>query len=191
MTDSPYGVTPGGAWPPPGPPAGPPPAWPPVTPKQSRAPVIISLVVALIAVAIAIGAWFKPSDHEAQAVSSDTKPQYSGQQVADAKKAMCDAYDSAYKASANAGGQTSDDPTLKFVIAVNTRLATQFAANYLAKTLDQNPPTPSSLTGQIREIVALYDQIVLGQLSGTSNADLRPTYDKLDATGAQIAQACQ
>jgi hypothetical protein len=191
MTDSPYGVTPGGAWPPPGPPAGPPPVWPPVAPKQSRAPVIISLVVGFVAVAVAIGAWFRPSAHEAPAAPSDTTPQYSDQQVADAKKAMCSAYDKIYNALKGAGSQTSDDPTLKFIIAVNIRLATVANSNYLTKALAENPATPTDLANTFRDMTSAYDELVLAQLANAPKEDLDPLNAKLDNADSAAYQACK
>lgn len=189
MTDSPYGVTPGGTWPPPGPLAGPPPVWPPPAPKQSRAPVIISLVVALIAVAVAIGAWFRPAREASP--PPDSTPQYSTQQVADATKAMCAAYDKIYAALSGAGGQSSSDPNVQLTIAVNTRLATHVNSDYLRQVLAQNPATPPALVDTFREMAAAYDEIVLAQLGGAQTADLGAPNAKLEDADEKAAKACK
>lgn len=189
MTNPPYGPTPGGQWPPPGPPAGPPPAWPSAAPKQSRTPVIVSLVIAVVAIAVALGAWFRPTDE----TPPDTKatPQFTDQQVSDAKNATCSAYDKAFKAVTTAGGQISDDPSSKFIISVNVRLATQVASSYLTKTITQNPATPVDLATNIRDISSIWEDIVLAQLAGSQNDELAPVYDKLEAANSKIKLACK
>ena len=84
MSQAPYG---------PGPAA--PSGWPPQVPPPSssgpsRLPTIIAIVIALIAVAVAIAAWFRPAP-KAETPAAKT---YSEQEIADAKKAVCDAYES-------------------------------------------------------------------------------------------------
>lgn len=187
MTGSPYGVTPGGTWP--GPPAGPPPPWPPAALKQSRAPVIISLVVALIAVAVAIGAWFRPGPEVA--APKEVTPQYSDQQVADAKKAMCSVYDKIYAAITYSGGQRSDDPTLQKIISVNTRLATHVNSDYIRQMLAQNPATSPDLVSAFRDMTSAYDEIVLAQLANAPKEQLQSTNKKLDAADTTVYQACK
>jgi hypothetical protein len=189
MTNPPYGDAPGGQWPPPGPPAGGPTPWPVAAPKQSRTPIIISLVVAFVAVALAIGAWFRPAPDSPTPL--DASPKYSEQQVSDARKNVCSAYNDVYKATSGAGGQRSDDPTLKFVISINARLASQFSSSYLSRTLDDNRAAPPSLIESVRNLVSAYDAIVVGQLAGSSDDEIQPAYDKLDSAGKDLAQACK
>jgi hypothetical protein len=191
MTDSHYGVTPGGAWPPPGPPAGPLSSWSPPVPKQSRAPVIISLVVALIAIAVAIGAWFKPSDRDAATPPSDPTPQYSDQQIADAKKAVCGAHDLVYRATTYSGTQKSDDPALQLIIAVNIRLTSSLSAQYFQTKLDQYPATPPDLAAAMRELVATNQEMALLQIANASKDELEPIYQSFDAADARVIQACK
>ena len=71
--------------------------------------MIIAIVVALLALAVAAASWFRPT-HEA----TPATPQYSEQQVADAKKNLCDAYDTMYRAIQTAGPPTSEDPNQKY-----------------------------------------------------------------------------
>jgi hypothetical protein len=194
MSASPYGNTPGGQWPPPpGPPQCPPPGWPAATPRQPRLPVIISLVVALAAIAVAVGAWFRPATDANSASPPDSKSQFSEEQIADAKEAVCDAYDKTYKAVATAGRQQSDDPTLEFVISVNTRLATQFSSRFLSDVLEANPATPADLASHVRGMTSAWDNIVLLQLAGNEGDGpaYKPYYADLDSSDTEIAKGCE
>jgi hypothetical protein len=189
MTNPPYGPTPGGQWPQPGSPAGQPSAWPAVPPKQSRGPVIISLVVAVIAMAVAVAAWFRPAPDPPAA--ADSSPKYSAQEVTEADRAMCAAYDKVYAALAGSGGQSSTDPNIQLVIALNTRLATHVNSDYLRQALAQNPATTPDLAGTFRKMASAYDEIVLGQLAGSQTADLQQFNDQLDAADTEAKKACK
>ncbi len=73
----------------------------PISPNgPSRVPMIVAIVISLLALALAAAAWFRPT-HDA----TPATPQYSEQQVADAKKNVCGAYDTMYRASQRAGNQ--------------------------------------------------------------------------------------
>lgn len=187
MTGSPYGVTPGGTWPPP---AGPPPFGPPPAPKQSRAPVIISLVVAFIAIAVAIGSWFRPTGDDSPP-PSDATPQYSEQEVAEAKNAVCEAHDFVNRATQTAGRQTSEDPAIIAVIAVNIRLGSTLSASYLLATLDTYPATPPDLTKATRDLANAYQETTLAHLSDASESELDSVYERLNSTDVELAEACK
>jgi hypothetical protein len=189
MTNPPFGTAPGGQWPPLGPPAGPPAGWPPVAAKQSRLPVIISLVVALIAVAVAIGAWFRPTP-ETPAVTNSA-PQFTEQQVAEAKKGICDAHDLVNRASAYAGTQKSEDPTLEFIISVNIRLSGTAQGDYLLAVADKYPATSPPLDESVRELGLALQETTLLQLANAPQNELDTIYAKLDAADAKVVEACK
>jgi hypothetical protein len=162
--------------------------WPTPAPKQSRAPVIISLVVALIAIAVAIGGWFRPAS---EASAPDTKSQFSEQQVADAKTAMCAAFDKATKAVAGAGSQTSDDPATKVLISVNTRLAFHVMTDYFRSELAQNPAAPPELVNAFRNSISAYEDMVLTQLANAPKDELDAVYAKTTASDEAMVEACK
>jgi hypothetical protein len=188
MSESPYGAMPGGQWPPPGAPQGYPPARPATPTKPSRAPVIISLVIAIIAIAVAVGAWFRPAPN-----TSDTKttPQYSEQQVADAKEAVCAAHDLVTRATETAGAQTSDDPTVKFLFAVNGRVGAITSANYILATLEEFPATSDQLANAVRETALAYQETNLLHLANAPKEETDVVYDKLNAADARYVEACK
>lgn len=181
MSQAPYG--PGPAGPTPWPPQGPPPA-----PRgPSRLPTIVAIVIALIAVAVAIGAWFRPAPKP----ETPAAKTYSEQEVADAKKAVCDAYgktDRAVQATGRkSGGQ---DPTAILAVAVNIRLALSESSSFLLRTLAENPAAPPGLQEQIRAAALAYQDIAIDQLGEASQQELAPFLQKMDSTDVAIKQAC-
>ncbi|MCV7228287.1 hypothetical protein [Mycolicibacterium komossense] len=149
--------------------------------------------MALVAIAVAIGAWFRPANEAHPASPPDSKSQFSEEQITEAKKAACSAYDKTTKAVSKAASLNSPDPTMTFVIAVNTRLATQFSSRFISDTLDSNPATPSDIAQNLRELTSAWDEIVLAQLSEIKGDDptLKPAFDQLDSADQAIAQACK
>jgi hypothetical protein len=150
-------------------------------------PTVIAIVIAVIAVAVAIGAWFRPVP-KPEAPAAKT---YSEQEVADAKKAVCDAFDQVKKSVTAAGAKSGDNPTDTFVVAVNIRVALTASSNYLFQTLDANSAVPKDLADPIRNLAITYRKIVMEQLADTSAADLNPLATSADEEFANIKQACQ
>lgn len=189
MSGPPFGVPPGGTWqPPPSPINFEPPSR---TPKTGLS-TVLCLVISTLAIAIAIGSWFKPSGSEVdQSTEADST---SAQTVADAKRAttaVCSARELAGKAGAVAGGKTSDDPNMRFVVAVNSRLASAVSADYLAYILDQNPDTPPALSTPIGRVIESLNEITLLNLADSDESALEPIYKKLDDADAEAARECE
>jgi hypothetical protein len=125
------------------------------------------------------------------AAPAEAAPQYSEQRVADAKKAVCGAYDRLFQAVSAAGKSQADDPTSKFVVAINVRLATQFAANYLRNVLTENDAAPADLGSSVHKLASAWDEIVLAQISGAESSELSPQFQKLEEAGTAMTQACK
>lgn len=179
MSDSPYG----------GMPAGPTPRIPQgqlPSNGPSRVPLIIAIVVALLALALAAAAWFRPAPEPTPAAH-----QYSDQQVADAKKNLCDAYITTYRSIQNAGNQSGSDPTQVFVVAINTRLAFQASADYLDSQLALNPAAPSDLATETGNISSGYHRLVLAQIAGAQREELDSVNHEIDTAHAAIIEKCQ
>ncbi|WP_197382900.1 hypothetical protein [Mycolicibacterium mengxianglii] len=187
MNDSPYGVKPGGPWQPPIPYAPPGPPWH----RPSRIPLVVSVVGVPIAIALAAASWFRASGGESLPVATDSSSQHSEQEVAAAKKAICDARNMGYEASAVAGNKTSDDPNIQFVIAVNVRLSSIASAEYLQLQIDKHPAAPPALAAAARDLALAYTNMTLFHLSDASDEKLKPAYAELDAADAKVIQACK
>ncbi|MBB3600465.1 hypothetical protein FHT40_000098 [Mycolicibacterium sp. BK556] len=179
MSQGPYGPAPSGPaqWPAPSPSRGP-----------SKLPAIVAIVIAVIAVAVAIGAWFRPAPKP----ETPAAKTYSEQQVADAKKAVCDAYgrtDRALNATGKKNG--GDDPTGVIAVAVNVRLALSESSSFLLRTIDANPATPEDLRGQVIAAANAFQNIAIDQLGEASQAELDPFLKQADSSDAAIKQACK
>ena len=148
-------------------------------------PAIIAVVVSLLALGLAAAAFFKPKHDDAPAA-----PQYSDQQVADAKKNVCDAYTLMDKAIHYAGSLTSEDPNQKFMISLNIRLAFNSAADHLLAAAGQNPEGPEALLSSINDLANTYQKIVLAQTAVAPEDEMKPLYSAADASVASIKQAC-
>lgn len=172
---------------PPGPAPWPQQGFPPAR-GPSRLPVFLALGVAVVALGLAIGAWFRPA---ATTPAVPTSPQYSEQEVADAKTAVCDAYDTTYKSLYAAGSRRSDDPTQTLPIAVNTRLAFHASADYLSEQLAQNPAAPSNLAEEVRKLASASDSLVLAQIADSSKDELDGISSKLDSAESAIKAECK
>jgi hypothetical protein len=152
--------------------------------------VIISLVVALIAVAIAVAAWFRPTDDVS--TSPTTKPQqFDSQETAAADKALCDSYHKMFRSVNGAGGQTSDDPLLQQIYAINIRLATDVASNYMLASLRDNPAGSAELASEVRDLANSYNDVLMAQLANAPKSELDPLYSKIDDADAKLVKACQ
>ncbi len=147
--------------------------------------MIIAVVVSLLALGLAAAAFFKPKHDDAPAA-----PQYSDQQVADAKKNLCDAYNDMDKATHYAGSLTSEDPNQKFMISLNIRLAFNSAADHLLAAAVQNPEGSEQLITSIKSLAMTYQKIVLAQTAVAPENEMKPLYTAADASVAAIKQAC-
>lgn len=181
MSQAPYG--PGPAGPAPWPPQGPAPA----ARGASRVPTIIAIVIALIAVAVAIASWFRPAP-KAETPAAKT---YSEQEIADAKRAVCDAYDTVNKTVDVAGSKSGDNPTDSFVVAINTRLALATSSSFLTSQLSANPATPDDLSEPVRDLAHQYQVITMNQLADARTADLQSFATAADRAVARIKEACR
>jgi len=154
--------------------------------KASRATAIIAVVVSLLALALAAAAFFKPQ-HDA----TPAAPQYTDQQVADAKKNVCDAYSEMYKGIQGAGSLTSDDPNQKFMIAMNTRLAFNTAADYLTLALQESPAAPSEVSHSARGLAVAYQRLVLARSAQAEQPVVDSIGQEINESESALVQACK
>ncbi len=176
MSHAPYGQMP--ATPPPWPPH-----VPPVGRSASRLLGITGLVLGLLGLGIGTAAWFR-------AAPKPEATAYTERQVADAKKAVCDAYAKGLRSIRTAGSKPVD-PTNWLPVAVNTRLAEVAVGNYLVNTLDANPATSSELREAISKLAQEYQDMALVQLADGRNSDYESVTTAADEEISKISQTCQ
>jgi len=180
MSQAPYGPGPAApsAWPPQGP--------PPSSGGPSRLPTIIAIVIALIAVAVAIAAWFRPAP-KAETPAAKT---YSEQEIADAKKAVCDAFERALNAL-TANSLQPDSPNEGLAVIANSRIAIHAAGTYLVATLSDQPAAPEELAAPVKSLADQYQRMVLDQIGGADRAALDADYQNADSLTSKISKVCK
>lgn len=157
------------------------------SPGASRLPNVIAIAIAVVALAVAAGAWFRPLP-KPEAPATQT---YSEQEVAEAKRAVCEAFTKVQNVLTTTGGKTSDDSTEAFAVAVNTRLALETTSTFLARTLEENRPTPANLATPVRELSSSYQAIALAQLDESPRSEVSLIAATSDAAVARISQTCR
>ncbi len=104
---------------------------------------------------------------------------------------MCDAYTIAARAVEGAGGQSSEEPSLKYGMVVNTRLAFHVMTDYFRSKLAENPAAPPDMTEDFRELIAAYDDMILTQLANASSQELQSVYARTESADAAVVAACK
>jgi hypothetical protein len=169
-----------------------PPPWSPAMSPAPRQPsrwlALISLVVALFAIGLAIGAWFRPLPSNKSAPA----PNYTNQQVTDAKSKVCAAFDKVNNAvrTTTARDKGSDYAT-QLASAVNVRQALVAGSQYLATILDEEPATPSDLASNIRRLVNAYQLLTIELLADAPDSEKSPIVRSGDETTSTIEGLCK
>lgn len=136
----------------------------PATGKPSLWLGALSVVLAVAALGFAVAAWVRSAPEAA--------PVYSEQQVADAKKAVCDAFaqvDRALTASSLGGGADSPNGV---VIGINVRAALTASAQYLSTKVNEHPATPSDIAELLKSASNTYQEMAISQFGRASDARL-------------------
>lgn len=147
---------------------------------------IAAIALSLLAVAPAAAGCSKPAPE-----TKTTEPQYSEQQVADAKKNLCDAYDTIYRAVERAGTTTSEDPNQKYMISISTRLAFNTAADYLMAVVEKSPAGPPVLVDATVKLANSYRKVILAQIADAGREKLDPIYSEIDSADAGVKAGCE
>lgn len=154
----------------------------------SRLPTIIAIVIAVIAIAVAIGAWFRPAPKP----ETPAAKTYSDQETADAKKAVCDAYDLVHQAILTTNNKSGgSDPTAVLAVASNGRLAVHAGGQYLTDALSRYPATPNDLARSITDLATTFQKLTLEYLAETPDSEQEPLLRSADDATAQIKQNCK
>lgn len=178
MSQHPYGPVPTTA-----------PAWEPGTAQTqrnvSRLLGAVAVALAALALVVAVAAWFRAAPKPVAA------PVYSQQQVDDAKKAVCEAFERGVKTLEIAGNRTGDSPVEADVVAVNTRLALASVSSYLTNELATNlAAAPPELVDDVRQLSMLYQDIEMAQLADATKEDVAPAAKSADTTASKIRKLC-
>lgn len=148
---------------------------------------VVGSVLGLLGLIAGVGAWLRPLP-----TAESSAPVYSEEQVADAKKAVCEAYGEVSRAiTATTSRDRGDDPTTKLVVAVNVRLALYAGGDYLRGSLSASPATPDELSDSVLGLAQAYQQVAIKQLGEAPRDDLDALADSAKSYASQIDKACQ
>ena len=120
------------------------------------------------------------------------KPAYSEEQVADAKKAVCEVFEAGMKSIQGAGNKKPDNPgdTLPGSV-VNMRLAEIAVANSFFRSTEVNHAAPPDLIELTNQLGNVYQDIALTQLADGSKLQVDPIASKADDLIPKIEQKCR
>lgn len=141
----------------------------------------------LLAVSAGVAGCSRPA-----ASSEAAKPAYSDQQVADAKKAVCETFASGQRSIRAAGNRKPENPADPFPLtAINVRLAEVAVGNSLFNSVNQNPAAPTELIHLANQLGKNYQDIVLIQLADGQPADFNSLAVQSEETISKIKEICQ
>jgi hypothetical protein len=181
MSQAPYGPGPAApsGWPPQGP--------PPSSSGPSRVPTIIAIVIALIAVAVAIAAWLRPAPR-AETPAAKT---YSEQEIADAKKAVCDAFGQTRKAiEVTNHKDVGPDPAALLAVAANGRIALTTGADYLLAETADHPALAADLLTAVKDLSNSYRRLAIEYMAEAPQDAMEPIFRQADDASAKVRQFC-
>ena len=164
--------------------------WQSPAPVQGRSPArwlpILGAGLGLLGLIAGVGAWMRP------APSGGAVPVYSDQQVADAKKAVCEAFEAGQRSIRAAGNRRPENPADPFPLtAINVRLAEVAVSNSLLNAVYENPAAPAELIRLADQLGKTYQDIALIQLADGQPADFSSLALRSEDTISQIRMTCQ
>lgn len=161
--------------------------WPPSAPSPgpSRLLPILGVVLGLLGLATGTAAWFRA------APSHSAAPAYSEQQVADAKKAVCEAYAKGVRSMRVVTGRVVDNPSEALPVAVNSRLAEVAVANYFINTAAANPAAPSEIKSMMSQLAKAYEEVALIQLADGTPTDYQAQKQFVNDSVQTLDEICR
>lgn len=126
------------------------------------------------------------------ASSEAAKPAYSDQQVADAKKAVCETFEAGQRSMRAAGSRKPENPADPFpVTAINVRLAEVAVSNSLFNSINRNPAAPAALIHLADQLAKNYQDIALIQLADGQPADFNSLAMQSEDAISNIKELCR
>lgn len=183
MTGSHYGVSPGGPW-----------AAPVASstgrsrpPKYLLVATLVSSLIAVAAIGVAATAWFRSGDGSNP---EDTSASFSEQEIAAAEESICVAYQKTSNALSKSASQVSEDPNVKYMLSLNTRLTIHANASYLRTAIANNPALDPEAAKIFDDMSSAYDDILMAQLADAPAESYEEVNAKLDDADARAADLC-
>lgn len=171
MSHEPYSSAP---WPSPAP-----------SPGPSRLLPILGVALGLLGLAVGTAAWFRA------APSHSAAPAYSDQQVAEAKKAVCEAYAKGMRSIRTVASRKAENDGEKLAVVTNSEVGEALVSTFFLNTVESNPASPGELQSSLRKLATEYQNVALTQLADGGPADYQYNIEEIDAEVAKIDLLCQ
>ena len=163
--------------------------WQSPAPVQGRSPArwlpILGAGLGLLGLIAGVGAWMRP------APSGGAVPVYSDQQVADAKKAVCEAYAKGMRSIRIVAKRQPANDADRLGVAVNSRVGLVAVSTYFNDKLEANLGAPSEIREQLAKLAHQYQEVALAQLADGTPSDYKSNLEAIDATVAELDKLCQ
>ncbi|WP_218014568.1 hypothetical protein, partial [Mycolicibacterium palauense] len=125
---------------------------------------------------------------------SDDDPDYSSEEVAQAKKAVCEAFEKVTDTLTidknRAANFPSGDPNNP-VVTVNSRVGTTAGGSHMLLVLSENPAAPAPLAESTRQLVSIWQNITLDQIADVEQSKLDSEYSKSTSLWNEILDNCR
>lgn len=158
----------------------------------SRWPGFVALVIAVIALGIAVSGGFRPEPRTPTPVAD--RGTFSGQQVADAKSEICNAFNlvrEAISVNTNKQSPNVEDFAAQYAIAANSRLALYGGGGYLLDQLTVEPATPTALAEAVKAAARKYREVAIIYLSERAEPPQHPLTGSLQEVTARVDGLCR
>jgi hypothetical protein len=142
--------------------------------------------VALVGLSTGMAACARP------ATSGDAaKPVYSDQQVAEAKKAVCEAYAKGMRTVRSVAGRKAESEADKLPVITVSAAGELAAAQYFLNTLSLYPAAPSEIQQSLRRLAQQYQEVALVQLANGAPSEYQANGEAIDTAVAELDKSCQ
>jgi hypothetical protein len=146
-----------------------------------RAIALAALVIALVAAGVAITAWLRPA-HSSQ---------FSGQQSADAKKAVCSAYFTVRRGvTEKVTNLRPDDPIAKTALNIRRNLVLLASSVHLHDTLAAQPATPADLAKAVDSLANTLEHVSIDHLAAVDKKSQAQLGHDFGTELAQVGKLC-
>jgi hypothetical protein len=154
--------------------------------RPSRLPLVLVSIVAVLALGLAAASWLRPLETDQRSAPTH----YGQDEISEARKAMCAAWDTSFKAVTTSGRKTSPDTTVNYVIGIQTQLAFHVAASHLRTELRRHPATPEPLAAALERMAVSSQDLVLARLSEASESEVNAIRSEMDEAEKDVKQEC-
>lgn len=154
--------------------------------SASRLLPVLGVVMGLLGLAMGAAAWFRAGQADSAA-----QPVYSEQEVAEATKAVCEAYAKGIRSIRVVAGTAVDNPADALPIAVNSRLAEVAVGNYFINALSENTAAPNELREALSDLSQAYQDVALIQLADGMPVDYKSEKEVVNEAVEKLDQICQ